>query len=109
MAALQQPHMDMYVVPDIAVQFEAGPPVTAPEPIVPTVGIDTGPIQLATFFDGIRLAHPGLARTAEKRVPRLNRERDRCRKGSVNVCCGVTSLCGKAIVPILTGEATASG
>ena len=59
MAALQQPHMDVYVVPDIAVQFEAAPPVTAPEPIVPTVGIDTGPIQLATFFDGIRLAHPG--------------------------------------------------
>jgi hypothetical protein len=76
---------------------------------VPTVGIDTGPTQLATFFDGVRLAHPGLARTAEKRVARLNRERDRCRKGSVNVCCGVTSLCGRATVPILIGGTAAGG
>ena len=91
------------------VQFEAAPPATAPEPIVPAVGIDTGPIHLATFSDGLRLAHPGPARTAEKRVRRLNRERDRCRKASVNECCGVISLCGKAIVPILAGEATAGG
>jgi hypothetical protein len=43
MAALQQPHMDVYVVPDIAVQFEAALPATAPEPIVPMVGIDAPP------------------------------------------------------------------
>jgi hypothetical protein len=73
------------------------------------VGIDARLIHFATFSDGIRLAHPGPARTAEKRVPRLNRERDRCRKGGVNVCCGVISLCGKAIVPILSGEAKAGG
>ncbi len=101
--------MEVYVVPDIAVQFEAAPPVTSPEPIVPTVGIDTGPIHLAIFVDSIRLAHPGLARKAANRVRRLNRERDRRRKGSVSVCCGVTSLCGRATVPILTGEATAGG
>lgn len=42
MAALRQPHMNEYVVTDIAVQLEA-----APEPILVTAGIDAGLIRVA--------------------------------------------------------------
>ena len=48
------------------------------------VGIDGGLAQLATLSDGTRIAHSRLARKAAKRVWRLNRERDRRRRGSVN-------------------------
>jgi putative transposase len=67
----------------VSIQFEAAPKAYA-EPMRPMVGIDGGLIHLATLSDGTRIAHPRLARKAAKRVRRLNRERDRRRKGSVN-------------------------
>lgn len=69
---------------DIAVQFESAPPVVAPSPVLPVVGVDGGLTHLATFSDSSRLTHPRFARKAAKRLRRLNRERDRRRKGSVN-------------------------
>ena len=67
----------------VSVQFEAAPKVYA-EPTLPVVGIDGGLAHLATLSDGTRIPHPRLARKAAKRIRRLNRERDRRRKGSVN-------------------------
>jgi putative transposase len=67
----------------VSVQFDAAPKVYA-EPTLPMVGIDGGLAHLATLSDGTRIAHPRLARKAAKRIRRLNRERDRRRKGSVN-------------------------
>jgi putative transposase len=67
----------------VSIQFEAAPKVYA-EPALPMVGIDGGLLHLATLSDGTRIAHPRLARKAAKRLRRLNRERDRRRKGSVN-------------------------
>ena len=66
-----------------SIQFEAAPKAYA-EPTQPMVGIDGGLLALATLSDGARIAHPRLAKRAAKRVRRLNRERDRRRKGSVN-------------------------
>jgi putative transposase len=67
----------------VSIQFEAAPKVYA-KPALPMVGIDGGLVHLATLSDGTRIAHPRLARKATKRIRRLNRERDRRRKGSVN-------------------------
>lgn len=67
----------------VSIQFEAAPKVYA-EPTQPVVGIDGGLLALATLSDGERIEHPHLARKAAGRVRRLNRERDRRRKGSVN-------------------------
>jgi putative transposase len=69
---------------DIAVQFEAAPPVVAPAPTKPVVGIDLGLSRFATLSNGNPIDNPRLARKAEKRIRRFNRERDRRRKGSVN-------------------------
>jgi putative transposase len=67
----------------VSVQFEA-PPKDYAKPTLPAVGIDGGLSHLATLSDGRRVAHPRLARKAAQRLRRLNRERDRRRKGSVN-------------------------
>ena len=67
----------------VSVQFEAAPNIYA-VPRLPMVGIDGGLTHLATLSDGAKIAHPRLARKAMKRLRRLNRERDRRRKGSVN-------------------------
>lgn len=67
----------------VSIQFEAAPKVYA-KPMLPAVGIDGGLNHLATLSDGTKIAHPRLARKATKRLRRLNRERDRRRKGSVN-------------------------
>lgn len=67
----------------VSIQFEA-PPKTYATPTLPPVGIDAGLGALATLSDGRKIAHPRLARKAAKRIRRLNRERDRRRKGSVN-------------------------
>jgi putative transposase len=67
----------------VSIQFEAAAKVYA-APTLPLVGIDGGLLHLATLSDGTRIAHPRLARKAAKRLRRLNRERDRRRKGSVN-------------------------
>lgn len=66
-----------------SIQFEAAPKVYA-TPTLPVVGLDAGLTHLATLSDGARIEHPRLARKAAKRIRRLNRERDRRRKGSVN-------------------------
>ena len=67
----------------VSVQFEAAPKSYA-VPSRPVVGVDAGLLQLAILSDGARIEAPRLARKAEKRIRRLNRERDRRRKGSVN-------------------------
>jgi putative transposase len=67
----------------VSIQFEAPAKVYA-APTLPMVGIDAGLNHLAILSDGTKIAHPRLARKATKRLRRLNRERDRRRKGSVN-------------------------
>ena len=67
----------------VSIQFEAAPKAYA-EPTAQAVGIDAGLMHLATLSDGTKIEHPRLARKALKRLRRLNRERDRRRKGSVN-------------------------
>ena len=67
----------------LSIQFEAAAKVYA-APALPLVGIDGGLTHLATLSDGTRIAHPRLARKASKRLRKLNRERDRRRKGGVN-------------------------
>jgi putative transposase len=67
----------------LSIQFEAAAKVYA-APTLPLVGIDGGLTHLATLSDGTRIAHPRLARKASKRLRKLNRERDRRRKGGVN-------------------------
>ena len=67
----------------VSVQFEA-PPKPYAAPTRPVVGVDAGLLHLAILSDGARIEAPRLARKAEKRIRRLNRERDRRRKGGVN-------------------------
>jgi putative transposase len=67
----------------VSIQFEAAPKVYA-TPTLPAVGIDAGLMNLATLSDGTRIPHPRLARGAAKRLRRLEREKSRRRKGSVN-------------------------
>lgn len=66
-----------------SIQFEAAPKLYA-VPTLPAVGIDGGLLHLATLSDGTKIEHPRLAKKASKRLRRLNRQRDRRRKGSVN-------------------------
>lgn len=66
-----------------SIQFEAPPKVYA-VPTLPPVGLDAGLDALAALSDGAKIEHPRLARKAAGRIRRLNRERDRRRKGSVN-------------------------
>jgi putative transposase len=67
----------------VSIQFEAAAKTYA-VPVRPAIGIDGGLTDLAVLGDGSRIVHPRLARKALSRVRRLNRERDRRRKGSVN-------------------------
>jgi putative transposase len=67
----------------VSIQFEAAPK-SYPEPTKPVVGIDGGLLHLLTLSDGHRVDHPRIGKKAQKRIRRLNRERDRRRKGSVN-------------------------
>ncbi|MCS6920408.1 MAG: transposase, partial [Elioraea sp.] len=67
----------------VSVQFEALAKTYA-VPTLPPVGLDVGLDALATLSDGTKIEHPRLAKKAAKRIRRLNRERDRRRKGSVN-------------------------
>jgi putative transposase len=67
----------------LSIQFEA-PAKTYAAPRLPEIGIDGGLNQLVVCSDGRRVEHPRFARKAAKRIRRLNRERDRRRKGSVN-------------------------
>ncbi len=67
----------------VSIQFQA-PPKAYAAPSLPMVGIDGGLAHLATLSDGARIAHPRLARKAAKRLRRLNRQRDRRRKGGTN-------------------------
>lgn len=67
----------------VSIQFEAAP-ADRPEPSLPAIGVDGGLNYLATLSDGSRIPHPRLGRKAAQRIRRLNRARDRRRKGSVN-------------------------
>lgn len=67
----------------VSIQIKAAPKTYA-KPTLPAVGIDGGLIDLGVLSDGSRIAHPRLARKVAKRLRRLNRERDRRRKGGVN-------------------------
>ena len=69
---------------EFSLQFEGPPPVAAPGPPRPAIGIDVGLADLVVTSDGQRVAPPRLRTAFLKRQRRLNRERDRRRKGSVN-------------------------
>jgi putative transposase len=66
-----------------SVQYE-GLPKDRPVPCQGVVGIDLGLTHLATLSDGTRIPHPRLVRKSAKRIRRLQRERCRRQKGSVN-------------------------
>ncbi len=67
----------------LAVQFDA-PPKNYGAPQKPVVGIDGGLNDTLVFSDNRRVEAYRPAKKAAKRIRRLNRERDRRRKGSVN-------------------------
>jgi putative transposase len=67
----------------VSIQFEAAAKSYA-TPTLPAVGIDAGLSALLTLSDERKVVPPRLARKAAGRIRRLNRERDRRRKGSVN-------------------------
>ena len=67
----------------VSIQFDA-PAKQYATPTLPVVGIDHGLTSLAAWSDAQKIEPPKFARKAEKHVRRLNRERDRRRKGSVN-------------------------
>jgi putative transposase len=67
----------------VAVQFEA-PPKDYGTPLKPVVGIDSGLNDTLILSDNRRVVAFRPARKAAKRIRRLNRERDRRRKGSAN-------------------------
>lgn len=67
----------------VSVQFDA-PAKEYAVPTLPVVGIDHGLSSLAAWSGEQKIAPPKFARKAEKHVRRLNRERDRRRKGGVN-------------------------
>lgn len=69
---------------EFSIQFEAAPPVAAPTPVKPAIGIDLGLTDLVVTSDGQRIPPPRQRAKLLKRQRRLNRERDRRRKGSVN-------------------------
>jgi putative transposase len=83
-AVLKQAHIRQE--PDgwhVAVQFEAEAKTYA-EPTQPVIGLDAGLTHLAILSDGTKIGAPRLARKSEDRIRRLNRQRDRRAKGSVN-------------------------
>lgn len=67
----------------VALQLEAAPPVYA-MPSKAAVGIDVGLSSLITLSDGTKIEPPRLARKQATRLRRLEREKARRRKGSVN-------------------------
>jgi putative transposase len=68
----------------LALQIEAAPPAYT-DPVRPVVGIDVGLDSLITLSDGSpKIEPPRLARKQAKRLRRLEREKARRRKGSVN-------------------------
>ena len=67
----------------VALQIEGVPPAYA-APIKPAVGIDVGLTSLVTLSTGETVEPPRLARRQAKRLRRLEREKARRRKGSVN-------------------------
>ena len=67
----------------VSVQFEA-PVKEFAAPSRPVIGIDHGLTTLSAWASGEKIEPPRYARKAEKRIRRLNRERDRRRKGSIN-------------------------
>jgi len=67
----------------VSIQLEA-PAKTYPAPTLPEVGIDGGTTRLAVLADATHVPHRRFGRRIEDRIRRLNRERDRRRKGSVN-------------------------
>lgn len=69
---------------EFSLNFEAAPPVTAPKPTMPVVGVDPGFENLLTFSDGTKIPFVRERNKLLKRQKRLHRERDRRRKGSVN-------------------------
>ncbi len=66
----------------VSVQFD-GSVKTSDPPTLPVVGIDHGLTSLMAIED-LKIEPPRYARKAEKHLRRLNRERDRRRKNSVN-------------------------
>ena len=75
----------------VSVQFDA-PSKEYATPTLPVVGIDHGLTSLAAWSDTQKIIPPKFARKAEKHVRRLNRQRDRRRKDSVNRRRGVERL-----------------
>ncbi|MGH7120232.1 MAG: RNA-guided endonuclease InsQ/TnpB family protein [Acetobacteraceae bacterium] len=67
----------------LSLQFEGVPPVY-PAPVAPIVGIDVGLANLIALSDGTRIAPPRLLRKRAGRFRRLERQKARRRKGSVN-------------------------
>jgi putative transposase len=69
---------------EISLQFEGSVQAPMAAPAAPMVGIDFGLSALMTLSTGEKIAPPRLRAKLLKRQRRLNRERDRRRKGSVN-------------------------
>jgi putative transposase len=67
----------------VSVQFEA-PIKEYAVPTLPTTGIDHGLTTLMALSNEQKIAPPRFGRKAEKRIQRMNRQRDRRRKDSVN-------------------------
>ena len=67
----------------LSVQFD-GPVKSYATPTLSTIGIDHGLTWLAAWSSEQKIAPPKFAAKAEKHIRRLNRERDRRRKDSVN-------------------------
>jgi putative transposase len=68
---------------NIAVQIEGAAP-TYDEPSAPVVGIDVGLDSLIALADGTKIPAPKLAKKRAGRLRRLERQKARRRKGSVN-------------------------
>jgi len=75
----------------VAVQFDASAKKYS-TPTLPVTGIDHGLTTLSALDEGDKVAPPKFSRKAEKHLRRLNRERDRRRKDSVNRRRTVTRL-----------------
>jgi IS605 OrfB family transposase len=67
----------------VSVQFDA-PAMKFATPTRPVIGLDHGLTTLSAWAAGEKIEPPRYARKAEKHVRRLNRERDRRRKGAIN-------------------------
>lgn len=69
---------------EISLQLDGAVQAPMAPPVAPMVGIDFGLAALMTLSTGETIAPPKLRAQLLKRQRRLNRERDRRRKGSVN-------------------------